>query len=103
MLNVINEFTRHTLPIEVDRSTDADGVVAVVDRLQHPTDPPPPSANSHLTKSPCSGPRPTNPKPHSDWTTKRVLTAAQRLENRELKRANEILSSASTTSIPWDQ
>lgn len=33
MLNVIDEFTRECLAIEVDRSIDADGVVAVLDRL----------------------------------------------------------------------
>jgi len=33
MLNVIDEFTRECLAIEVDRSIDADGVVAVLERL----------------------------------------------------------------------
>ena len=33
MLNVIDEFTREALAIEVDRSIDADGVVAVLDRI----------------------------------------------------------------------
>lgn len=33
MLNVIDEFTREALAIEVDRSIDADAVVAVLDRL----------------------------------------------------------------------
>ncbi|WP_110808572.1 IS3 family transposase [Mycolicibacterium iranicum] len=33
LLNVIDEFTREALAIEVDRSIDADGVVAVLDRL----------------------------------------------------------------------
>jgi len=33
MLNVIDEFTREAPAIEVDRSIDADGVVAVLDRL----------------------------------------------------------------------
>ncbi|XCI64411.1 IS3 family transposase ISMyma8 [Mycolicibacterium parafortuitum] len=33
MLNVIDEFTREALAIEVNRSIDADGVVAVLDRL----------------------------------------------------------------------
>jgi transposase InsO family protein len=33
MLNVIDEFTRQALAIDVDRSIDADGVVAVLDRL----------------------------------------------------------------------
>jgi putative transposase len=33
MLNVIDEFTRECVAIEVDRSIDADGVVAVLDRL----------------------------------------------------------------------
>ncbi len=33
MLNVIDEFTREALAITVDRSIDADGVVAVLDRL----------------------------------------------------------------------
>ncbi|RFZ05442.1 Integrase core domain protein [Mycobacterium marinum] len=33
MLNVIDEFTRQALAIEVDRSITADGVVAVLDRL----------------------------------------------------------------------
>ena len=33
MLNVIDEFTREALAIEVDRAIDADGVVAVLDRL----------------------------------------------------------------------
>lgn len=32
MLNVIDEFTREALAIEVDRSIDADGVVDVLDR-----------------------------------------------------------------------
>ena len=33
MLNIIDEFTREALAIEVNRSIDADGVVAVLDRL----------------------------------------------------------------------
>ena len=33
LLNVIDEFTREALAIEVERSIDADGVVAVLDRL----------------------------------------------------------------------
>ena len=33
MLNVIDEFTREALAIEVDRAIDADGVVDVLDRL----------------------------------------------------------------------
>ena len=33
MLNVIDEFTREALAIDVDRSIDADGVVDVLDRL----------------------------------------------------------------------
>jgi len=33
MMNVIDEFTREALAITVDRSIDADGVVAVLDRL----------------------------------------------------------------------
>ncbi|MCB0925561.1 MAG: IS3 family transposase [Mycobacterium sp.] len=33
LLNVIDEFTRQALAIEVDRTIDADGVVAVLDRL----------------------------------------------------------------------
>ncbi|WP_163791944.1 IS3 family transposase [Mycolicibacterium chitae] len=33
MLNVINEFTRQALAIEVDRAINADGVVDVLDRL----------------------------------------------------------------------
>ena len=33
-------------------------------------------ANSPQPNSPYSGPRPTNPKPHSDWTTKRVSLTA---------------------------
>ncbi|MDZ5089071.1 IS3 family transposase [Mycolicibacterium parafortuitum] len=33
MLNIIDEFTREALSIEVDRSIDADGVVDVLDRL----------------------------------------------------------------------
>src|SRR6476646_1428890 len=33
MLNVIDEFTREALAIEVDRHIDADGVVDVLDRL----------------------------------------------------------------------
>ena len=33
MLNVIDEFTREALAINVDRGIDADGVVAVLDRL----------------------------------------------------------------------
>jgi putative transposase len=35
MLNVIVEFTRECLAIEIARSIDADGVVAVLDRLAH--------------------------------------------------------------------
>lgn len=39
MLNVIDEFTREALTIEIDRCIDADGVVDVLDRLalQHGT------------------------------------------------------------------
>ena len=33
MLNVIDEFTREALAIDVDRAIDADGVVDVLDRL----------------------------------------------------------------------
>lgn len=33
MLNVIDEFTREALAIEIDLGIDADGVVAVLDRL----------------------------------------------------------------------
>jgi len=33
LLNVIDEFTRECLAIDIDRSIDADGVVAVLDRL----------------------------------------------------------------------
>jgi putative transposase len=33
MLNVIDEFTREALAIDVDRGIDADGVVDVLDRL----------------------------------------------------------------------
>jgi putative transposase len=33
MLNIIDEFTREALAIEIDRSIDADAVVAVLDRL----------------------------------------------------------------------
>ena len=33
MLNVLDEFTREALAIEVDRCIDADGVVEVLDRL----------------------------------------------------------------------
>ncbi|EID15467.1 integrase catalytic subunit, partial [Mycolicibacterium phlei RIVM601174] len=33
MLNVIDEFTRQALAIEVDRAINADGVVDVLDRL----------------------------------------------------------------------
>jgi putative transposase len=33
LFNVIDEFTREALAIEVDRSIDADKVVAVLDRL----------------------------------------------------------------------
>lgn len=33
MLNVIDEFTREAIAIEVDRAIDADGVVNVLDRL----------------------------------------------------------------------
>ena len=33
LLNVIDEFTREALAIEIDRSIDADGVVTVLDRL----------------------------------------------------------------------
>lgn len=33
LLNVIDEFTREALDIQVDRRIDADGVVAVLDRL----------------------------------------------------------------------
>ena len=154
MLNVIDEFTREALAIDVNRSIDADGVVEVLDRLAlqqqgapnyvrfdngpefvahavndwcrfngtgslfiDPGSPwqnawiesfngrlrdellnswrfdslrearvitedwrcdynanRPHSAHGELTptESPYSGPRPTNPKPHSDWTTKRV-------------------------------
>lgn len=35
MLNVIDEFTREALAIEVDRSIDADGVIDVLERLAH--------------------------------------------------------------------
>ena len=35
MLNVIDEFTREALAIDVDRRIDADGVVAMLDRLAH--------------------------------------------------------------------
>lgn len=35
MLNVIDEFTREALAIQVDRTIDADGVVTVLDRLAH--------------------------------------------------------------------
>ena len=150
MLNVIDEFTREALAIDVDRGIDADGVVDVLDRLvlQHgaphyvrfdngpefvahavsdwcrfngagslfiypgspwqnawiesfngrlrdellnswrfdsprevrviiedwrwtttPTDTTPPTANSPQPSSLSSGPRPTNPKPHSDHQT----------------------------------
>ncbi len=37
-----------------------------------PTDPTLRTANSPQPNSLYSGPRPTNPKPHSDWTTKRA-------------------------------
>ncbi len=37
-----------------------------------PTDPTPPTANSPQPSSLYIGPRPTNPKSHSDWTTNRV-------------------------------
>ena len=33
LLNVVDEYTRECLAIEVDRSIDADGVVAVLERL----------------------------------------------------------------------
>ena len=33
LLNVIDEFTREALPIEVERRIDADGVVTVLERL----------------------------------------------------------------------
>jgi hypothetical protein len=33
-----------------------------------PTDPTAPTANSPQPSSPYSGARPTNPRPHSDWT-----------------------------------
>jgi transposase InsO family protein len=33
LLNIIDEFTREALAIEVDRSIDADKVVAVLDRI----------------------------------------------------------------------
>jgi putative transposase len=36
VLNVIDEFTREALAIEVGRSIDADGVVDVLDRLESP-------------------------------------------------------------------
>jgi putative transposase len=153
MLNVIDEFTREALAIEVDRSIDADGVVDVLDRLAltqgaphyvrfdngpefvahavsdwcrfngagslfidpgspwqnawigsfngrlrdellnswrfdslrearviiedwrcdyNANRPTPPTANSPQPSSPYSGPRPTHPKSHSDWTTKRA-------------------------------
>jgi putative transposase len=35
MLNVIDEFTREALAIDVDRAINADGVVEVLDRLAH--------------------------------------------------------------------
>ena len=150
LLNVIDEFTREALAIEVDRSIDADGSVDVLDRLAsthgaptyvrfdngpefvahavndwcrfnsaaslfidpaHPGRTPgsshstaacatncstrgdsthcwkpasssktgaatttptgltPPTGNSPPPSSLYSGPRPTNPKSHSDWTT----------------------------------
>ncbi len=154
MLNVIDEFTREAIAIEVDRAIDADGVVNVLDRLAlqrgaphyvrfdngpefvahavsdwcrfnsagslfidpgspwqnawiesfngrlrdellnswrfdslleaqviiedwraattTPTGPIPPTARSPYPSSLYSGPRPTNPESHSDWTTKRV-------------------------------
>jgi putative transposase len=153
MLNVIDEFTREGLAIDVDRCIDADGVVDVLDRLALKRGAPhyvrfdngpefvahavsdwcrfnsagslfidpgspwqnawiesfngrlrdellnlwrfdsllearviiedwrcdynanrPHSAHGELTQpsSLYSGPRPTNPKPHSDWTTNRV-------------------------------
>src|SRR6185369_237774 len=44
-------------------------------------------ANSPRPSSLYSGPRPTNPKSHSDWTTKRVpLTDPARLLGRGLSR-----------------
>ena len=153
---MIDEFTREAFAIEVDRGSDADGVVDVLDRLslEHgaphyvPFDngpefvahavsdwcrfngagslfidpgspwqnvwiesfngrlrdellnswrfdsllearviiedwqadynairPHSPTANSPQPSSLYSGPRPTNPKPHSDWTTKRSPSA----------------------------
>jgi putative transposase len=112
MLNVIDEFTREALAIDVARAIDADGVVDVLERLvlergaphyvrlttvpnswrtpcttgadstvlghsssiptTTPTGPTLPTENSPQPSSLYSGPRPTNPKPHSDWTTKRV-------------------------------
>ncbi|MGY4650275.1 DNA-binding CsgD family transcriptional regulator [Mycobacterium sp. URHB0021] len=41
-------------------------------RLQRQSPPTLPTASSHQPSSLYSGPRPTNPKPHSDWTTKWV-------------------------------
>ncbi|VEG51768.1 transposase ISMyma01_aa2-like protein [Mycolicibacterium aurum] len=153
MLNIIDEFTREALAIEVDRSIDADGVVAVLNRLAlvhgaphyvrfdngpefvahavsdwcrfdsagslfidpgspwqnafiesfngrlrdellnswrfdsllearviiedwrrdyNANRPTPPTTNSPQPSLPSSGPRPTNRKSHSDWTTNRV-------------------------------
>lgn len=154
LLNVIDEFTRPALAIHVDRATNTDGVVNVLDHLallrgapcyalfgngpelvahavnhlvpiqrhrftvhrsrltlakrrdrvvqrpparraaqllalrlparspRHhqkavaatttPTDPTPPTTDSPQPSPPYSRPRPTNPKPHSDETTKRV-------------------------------
>ncbi|BBZ19677.1 hypothetical protein MGAD_40120 [Mycolicibacterium gadium] len=48
-------------------------------------DPTPAAANSPLVNSPYNKPRPTNPKPHSDWTTKRVPLTGM-LHNRRLAR-----------------
>jgi hypothetical protein len=56
------------------RSTYKSTAAALQNRrlVTTPTGPTPLTANSPQPSSLYSGPRPTNSKPHSDWTTKRV-------------------------------
>ncbi len=53
-----------------------------------------PTADSAQPSSPYSGPRPTNPKPHSDWTTKRVPLNSDTAAN--LDRSLPVGATAST-------
>ena len=48
--------------------------------------PTPPTAHSPHPSSLYSGPRPTNPKPHSDWTTNRVPLKEIRTEHGAAQR-----------------